>query len=257
MWETPIIITLVLFNIVFVAFIVAIVIFIRQYRFKKKLHYKEIETINYEYKKELLKTKIEIQTHTMKHIGQEIHDNVGQKLTLASLYLKQVLHENKLNETTTTVQNISSIIDDSLNELRHLSKSLVSDYIKDNSIFELIKIECEKIENLKKCHINFTCNLEGDIKFYETKSVLFRITQEFLQNSIKHSNCTKIEISLHKTESKTTLILKDNGIGFNTSKLSEGIGLINIKKRAELINGKINLTSVKNKGTELILEVEL
>ena len=89
MGKNEIILTIILFNLFFILFIVGILIFIQQYRLKKKEHLLMLQTQHEDHQKELLSTQLEIQNQTMQHIGREIHDNVGQKLTLASLYTQQ------------------------------------------------------------------------------------------------------------------------------------------------------------------------
>lgn len=258
MGETPIIITLILFNIIFLAFVLAIIIFIREYRVKKKDHLKQIHTIDESHKNELLKKQIETQTHTMKHIGRDIHDNVGQKLTLASLYTQQLVFENKSPQVNATIKDVNGLIDESLKELRQLSKSLTDDTIKSHSISELIKKECERVHNLKQCKVTFLNNSKTNLASYQIKSAIFRITQEFLQNSIKHSDCKNILATLNSSQGSIQLLLEDDGIGFNLQETkSQGIGLHNIKKRAEFIGSTITIKSKKSKGTKLILEIPL
>ncbi|AXO80387.1 two-component sensor histidine kinase [Olleya aquimaris] len=258
MGETQIIITLILFNIIFLAFIAGILIFIREYRIKKKTHLKQIETIDETHKQELLETQVEIQMQTMQYIGREIHDNIGQKLTLASLYTQQLAFENKAPQVNKCIENIGGIINESLSELRRLSKSLTDNSIEIHSIFELIENECEKINALKKCVVHFTKDSKTKIESYQIKSIIFRITQEFLQNSIKHANCENIFVLLKNTDNTLVLILKDDGKGFNTNALnSEGIGLKNIKKRTELIGGQYKLESLDQKGTTLTIEIPI
>ena len=92
---------------------------------------------------------------------------------------------------------------------------------------------------------------------YEYKVILFRITQEFIQNSIKHSKCKSIEINLKSTFENITLILNDDGIGFDTLKNHNGIGLINMKKRTELLGGDFLLVSTLNKGTTLSIKLPI
>ncbi len=214
------------------------------------------EQAELDYKKELIKTQVEIQSQTMKHIGREIHDNVGQKLTLSSLYLQQLVFENKAPQINENIKNVNEIINESLNELRHLSKYLTDDTINDNSISDLLAQECKKIDNLKECKVHFQSNLETRISSYQIKSVLLRVTQEFLQNSIKHSKCKNIEVSLSKKCENLQLILKDDGKGFNVKNLkTDGIGLKNMQKRIEMIQGLFQLESAQHKGTKLTLEI--
>lgn len=253
-----IIISLIIFNIVFIIFIGAIITFIRQYRMKKKAHLDEIHTKEEVHKKEILETQMEIQTQTMKHIGREIHDNIGQKLTLASLYTQQLSFENKAPQINENIENIGTIINQSLTELRELSKSLTNNTIEDSPISILIENECKKINDLKKCNVKFTQDISSDIESYQIKSILFRITQEFLQNSIKHAQCKNIVVSLSKDTSNVILALQDDGKGFDIKKSkSNGIGLKNIEKRTELIGGTYTLESQSQLGTKITIEIPI
>lgn len=256
MGERGIIVSIILFNIIFIAFISAIITFIRQYRIKKKAHLAEIHTKEEVHKKELLETQVEIQTQTMKHIGREIHDNIGQKLTLASLYTQQLAFENKAPQVNKSIENIGDIINQSLSELRELSKSLTDNTIEDSPISILIENECKKIHDLKKCNVKFIKDTSSDIDSYQIKSILFRITQEFLQNSIKHAQCKNITVSLKKDTSNVILALQDDGKGFDikTSR-PNGIGLKNIEKRTELIGGTYTLESQPQLGTKITIQI--
>jgi len=249
---------LIIFNVIFIAFIGAIVIFIRQYRIKKKSHLKQLEAVDVLHKEELLKTQMEIQTQTMKHIGREIHDNVGQKLTLSSLYLQQLPLQNQTPEIVNSIKDIGDIINESLDDLRHLSKSLTDDAIESHSVVNLLTNECKRVNSLKTHSVNFKSNLKKEYVLYEVKSVLLRITQEFIQNSIKHANCKNIEVSLNENKGKLQLILKDDGKGFDTKNLStNGIGLKNIEKRIKIIKGIFKSKSDAINGTEFIVEIPI
>ncbi|MGF2414416.1 sensor histidine kinase [Ferruginibacter sp.] len=210
------------------------------------------------HQQELLSTQLEMQTQTMQHIGREIHDNVGQKLTLASLYTQQLAYENKAPQITDKIENISNIINESLAELRQLSKSLTDDAINENSINELLLQECNKVTDLKNCSVAFSSNQKNIVLPYQTKSILLRIVQEFLQNSIKHADCKNIKAALNTYENTLQLLLKDDGKGFETTKVTEkGIGLNNMRKRTELLGGTYNLESSPGSGTQLTIEIPL
>lgn len=255
MGESSFKLILVIFNLIFIAFITGIIIFIREYRKKKKLHLKELETVDLLHQEELLKTQTEIQKETMQYIGKEIHDNVGQKLTLSSLYLQQLVFENKSPQLNTNINTINDIINESLTDLRHLSKSLTDDTIENNSITELIDEECQKIGQLKKCGISFYNKLSDNVNSYQTKSILLRIVQEFIQNSLKHSKCKHIDISISDSTNELEMILKDDGKGFDFKNIkSNGIGLSNIEKRIKILNGTFTLHSDKS-GTNLTLKI--
>jgi signal transduction histidine kinase len=244
--------------VVVLVMIAGIIIYIFQYRRKRLSDIKEQEALKLKHQQELLSTQLEMQTQTMQHIGREIHDNVGQKLTLASLYTQQLAYENKAPQITAKIENISIIINESLAELRQLSKSLTDDTINDHDIIKLLQMECDKVSNLKKHHVSFSSNQINISLPYQTKSIALRIVQEFLQNSIKHADCKNIIVNLSTTKAALQLYLQDDGKGFEATAINQkGIGLDNMKKRTELIGGTYHLDSKINNGTQLNISIPL
>lgn len=253
MRKTELLVTLILFNIFFVLFVAAVMVYIRKYKQRKKEYLNEIEIKNEIHQKELLATQLEIQQATMQQIGRELHDNIGQKLTLVSLYTQQLLYENKVPEVSERIEQVSQIINQSLHDLRSLSKTLTDDNINQKEIVTLIQEEVDNTNAFKKCHVDFQHNFNQlDLSFVH-KNVLLRITQEFIQNSIKHSGCKNIFINLNTSQELLwELNIKDDGVGFDQSNIkSNGIGLTNMKNRAEIIGADFCLESQKNLGTTL------
>ena len=213
----------------------------------------EIEVKNEIHKREILATQLEIQQATMQQIGRELHDNIGQKLTLVSLYTQQLLYENRVPEVSERIDQISQIINQSLQDLRSLSKTLTDDNINQKEIVTLIQEEVDNTNTFKRCHVSFEHNFKQlDLGFVH-KNVLLRIIQEFIQNSIKHANCKNIFIKLNTSEEILwELNLRDDGIGFDSTEItSNGIGLTNMKNRAAIIGADFSLESQKNTGTTL------
>lgn len=253
MGKTELLITIILFNMFFVLFVAAVMVYIRKYRQRKKEYLNEIEVKNEIHKRELLATQLEIQQATMQQIGRELHDNIGQKLTLVSLYTQQLLYENKVPEVSERIDQVSQIINQSLQDLRSLSKTLTDDNINQKEIVTLIQEEVDNTNAFKKCHVDFKHNFQQlDLGFVH-KNVLLRITQEFIQNSIKHAHCKNIFISLNTSEEALwELNIKDDGIGFDQSSVrSNGIGLTNMENRARIIGADFSLESKEQLGTKL------
>ncbi len=287
MGETEYVLIIILFNVFLLAFIVAAVIFAVQYKNKKRENQTKLEQQQILHQKELLSTEIEIQMQTMQHIGREIHDNVGQKLTLASLYTQQLAYEtikslpnkndnehahdsfitdknkldtdeNKAQFSHEKIENIGEIINQSLKELRHLSKSLTDNTIETENITHLLRKEFAKIDDLKKYKVNLNITNENLSLTYQIKSVIVRVAQEFLQNSMKYAECKALSLSVTKIDNELKIVLSDDGVGFDIENSREkGIGLINMKKRVELIGGRYFLKSAKNEGTTLTIEIPI
>lgn len=253
MGKTELLIVIILFNILFVMFVTAVVIYIRSYRQRKKEYQNEIEMKNEIHQRELLSTQLEIQQATMQQIGRELHDNIGQKLTLVSLYVQQMLYENKVPEASERIDQVPQIINQSLQDLRSLSKTLTDDNINQKEIVTLIQEEVDNTNSFRKCEVSFEHNTnQFDLGFVH-KNVLLRITQEFIQNSIKHSQCKNIFISLNASEDILwEFKIHDDGIGFDTTNTkSNGIGLTNMKNRAKIIGADFHLESQENIGTQI------
>lgn len=255
MGKTELLITIILFNLFFVLFVVAIVIYIRRYKSRKREYLHDLKIKNEVHQKELLATQLEIQQATMQQIGRELHDNIGQKLTLVSLYAQQLLHENKVHLVSERIEQISEIINQTLQDLRSLSKTLTDDRINQKEIVTLIQEEVNNTHSLKKCNVIFEHNfVHLDMEFVQ-KNVLLRITQEFIQNSIKHSDCKNVFIHLNTSDKVFwELKIRDDGRGFDSANItSNGIGLKNMKNRAKIIGATFNLESQKNIGTTLTI----
>ena len=219
--------------------------------------YREKQATDINHAKQLVLVELESQRQTMKHIGAEIHDNVGQKLTLASIYTNQFIANNDYTSKMEKINSVGSIINDSLNELRRLSKSLINNDTLDMSLVDLLQKEATDINATSFCHLIILSD-KFDIDLPQTeKNILFRLLQEFLQNSLKHSKCRKIEISLDKKDEQLLITATDDGKGFDTSSSSTGIGLQNMQRRAEQINAVYKLSSESGKGTTLTLQVPI
>jgi signal transduction histidine kinase len=258
MGETEYLLIIIVFNFFLLAFILAAIMFVVQYKNKKRENQAKLEQQQILHQKEILSTEVEIQFQTMQHIGREIHDNVGQQLTLASLYTQHLAYENKAPEINERIKNISEIINESLAELRHLSKSLTDNTIKNANVKDLLIREFAKIEGLKKYKLNLVINLEGLILSYQAKSVIVRVTQEFLQNSMKYADCKTLGINASVVNGRLKIVLTDDGVGFDVSDTKDsGIGLVNMEKRIELIGGSYLLESKKDVGTKLTIEISL
>ncbi|UKT64600.1 sensor histidine kinase [Pedobacter mucosus] len=255
MGKTELLITIILFNLFFVLFVVAIMVYIKKYKQRKSEYLDEIRVTNEIHQKELLTTQLEIQQATMQQIGRELHDNIGQKLTLVSLYTQQLVHENKVPQESKRIEQVYQIINSSLQDLRSLSKNLTNDNINENEIVTLIQDEVNHINALKKCRVTFDHNFENINLALIKKNVLLRVAQEFLQNSLKHANCSMITIQLYTAlEVFLTLKIQDDGVGFDLANITaNGIGLKNMKKRAEIIGGQFKLESTINYGTTLTI----
>lgn len=257
-YQTQVFILLV--AVVAFALMVAIISFLFHYRKRKLQQLRETEQLNKKHMQELLSKQLEMKQQTMEFIGAEIHDSVGQKLTLASLYTQQLCQQSPAAGNDTKLQAISVILNESLAELRNLSKNLIDENRQNFSLEMFLQQECERINDSGLCSAYLSATSNGNELQPQQKYVLLRIVQEFVQNSLKYSNCQTIRLSTAVTGTVFNLRAIDDGIGFDmrlTENSRKGIGLSNIRRRAESIGALLNLSSTIGTGTILELQVNI
>ena len=147
-----------------------------------------------------------------------------------------------------------SLVSKAINDLRDLSKSLNPERIQIISFEDAIEHELKMMEKSG----NFTTSFTVENKIHEVapekKIILFRMIQEVFNNIIKHAKATSIDIIFSMDQEKNIIIIKDNGLGFVTDESTfNGIGLSNIKKRAEMIQATFEISSILKQGTTVKL----
>ncbi|WP_244912273.1 sensor histidine kinase [Algoriphagus ratkowskyi] len=204
-----------------------------------------MDQVKSEHEKTLLNIENEIQQETLTHIGRELHDNIGQLLSLAKLNFGSIKPE-KLAEGR-------DILGQAIQEVRGLSKQLNLDWVESVSINEFIKQQLSRIQKTGFCETSLEANFELIDLPKDQKLVLIRVIQESLNNVIKHASPDKILIRMYESGHKRQIIITDYGKGFDSSQRSSGSGMYNLKKRMETIGGRFELTSIIGKGTEITL----
>jgi len=197
------------------------------------------------YKLEITKTQIEIREETLRNISWELHDNIGQLMTLAKIQAQNA------QDNPEKIEAVSEIIGKGLNELRALSKSINPNIIRNLDLHDAIKAEIERFNRLN--FIEAELSVAGDKIDIDPKVsvILFRILQEFFSNTIKHSKATKLFVTIIYSEIRIEIFATDNGVGIHKNAEEHGQGLTNMRNRAKLIDAELDITSIKEKGTSL------
>lgn len=217
-----------------------------QYSRKKIEHLKQMKDLQFEYGQTLLKSQLEIQEQTLRHISREIHDNIGQVLSLVFLNLNTLKSPD-----TEKLKFTSGLVTKAIDDLRGLSKSLNPDRVHTIGITESIKTELAQLE--RTGIFQTTLTIENDLSDMppEKTIILYRMVQEVLNNIIKHSQADKILVSIQNDSVIGTILISDNGQGFSVENKSSGIGLQNLKQRAALINAEVKIISEVDEGTSV------
>lgn len=243
-------VTLVVVLILLLLAVSVIALFMTFNNRKNELH-EEAEQIKEDFKSELMNSKMEIREETLRNISWELHDNIGQLVTLAKIQAQLAIEKpEQLPEAVTTIGT-------ALNELRSLSRNINPESISQLTLFEAIKLELERYNRLE-C-IEAILTIEGEMPRLDPKKeiILFRILQETFVNTIRHSQATTLEVAIDAAKQDLHIKVQDNGVGFDTSTGKNGIGLLNMTNRAKLIGASFNLDSTPNVGTTSNIHLHL
>ncbi|UEG51235.1 PAS domain-containing protein [Ferruginibacter lapsinanis] len=202
--------------------------------------------------KEITAAVINAQEQERSFLGEELHDNINPVLATAKLYMDSALENADIR--IDLIKSTKEFITMAMDDIRKLSKSLLPPSLGEVSLLESLTDMIENISRVNDLH--FIVNSEG---FDESsisdkqKLTIFRIAQEQITNILKHAKANTVIISLKQRENYLQLIIKDDGVGFNTAKKRNGVGLQNIASRAELYNGNVTINSKLGKGCELVV----
>jgi PAS domain S-box-containing protein len=206
---------------------------------------------------EMAEAVIQAQEHERINIGCELHDNVSQVLLSAALYLDAIKPADE--ESAEIKKKTRSFILMGIEEIRNLSRILVNhqpkekglipginDLVADLVFFDLFEIEFSHEDD---------CKIESSGQ--NKKTTLFRIVQELIKNIIKYSQAKKVSIRLSVRQGHLSLLVQDDGIGFDILQTREGIGLSNIRERCRVHCGTARLQTAPGKGCSVTIEIPL
>jgi two-component system NarL family sensor kinase len=206
------------------------------------------------------KAIIEAEEKERTRIARELHDGIGQQLSAAKLNisgLQASLNTNNAEEKT-MLQNAIDLIDESVKEVRVVSHSMMPNALLKSGLVSAVKEFINKISSTGSLKINLeivglSARLEQTVE-----TVLFRVLQELVNNIIKHAKASEVSIQLIRHEKELTILIEDNGVGFDVDKVSDkegGIGLKNIQSRVAFLNGQVYFDSHLKKGTTVTIEI--
>ena len=241
-------ILIIFFFFLILIFFVVITLAVR-YRKRRR----ENEEMRVRFSEQLLASKVEIQEQTLQHVSRELHDNLGQVASLIKINLNTVQLKNP-EAAEVKLSNTKDLVKQLIMDLKHLSVSLSTDKINKIGLVQALKLEEEKLLKTGLFVTELTYPDNMPVIDAEKEIIIYRMVQEILNNTIKHSGATTISLIVQYTNGMLTLVISDDGTGFDVAKkLSEtaemGNGLLNLKGRAKVINATYDIDSQAGKGT--------
>jgi signal transduction histidine kinase len=193
-----------------------------------------------------------------RHVARELHDNIGQRLSLLSIKLGS-MSELSLSDAlgAAELQGLIREVDDVISEVHNLSHSMHSSKLEYLGLTDALAELCRNISRRHRVAIDFQPSEASRDQSPELALSFYRIAQEALNNVVKHSGADRAQVTLTRAGDRLAMQIKDNGIGFDTRVTSSGLGLSSIEERILSIHGSLSVRSSLNEGTSITVEAPL
>ena len=206
-----------------------------------------------EEKEKRLTAVLQTQENERKRIAEDLHDGIVQQLGGLKLGLQKEFQDTENGNTTKLI----GVLDQATSELRELSHNMMPRSLTALGLTPALQ---DMLENsLAHSKIKYTFEHFGSDQRFDPKTevTVFRIVQELIQNVIKHSQASEVNVQLLGTDKSIVLIVEDNGVGFDIDKEQHGIGLLNISSRLNAIGGRVSFEQSPENGTLATVKIPL
>jgi PAS domain S-box-containing protein len=204
--------------------------------------------------KEITRVILQAQEAERNELGRELHDNINQILSAISMKLDYCLDNYQTSKAI--IAECRQHIQDAIKETRDLSHRMVMPHFSERSLKKILRSLLANYSAIQTVELDTDRLEEKDIS-PAVKETLFRIVQEQLNNIQKHAKADKVRILLSSDAAKIVMLIEDNGVGFDTQKKRNGIGIANIMTRVESYNGTVDIISQPGKGCTLSANIPL
>ncbi len=204
------------------------------------------------FEQELAISQVEMKEQILNYIGQELHDDLGQKLSVARLMTNKAMLASEI-DTKTIIHEINLLLGECIQDIRNLSKVFISTQVRHFGFIESLEREIFRIERLELMKVEYHVNNHTLQINPDHALILFRIIQECINNAIKHARSNRLYINIDDRLNSIKIFITDYGVGFQGGQTQDGSGLKNIKNRARLIDADFSIRSTANFGTEITI----
>lgn len=247
-WQDPKVIALwIAISVVLVVTILLFVVKIMHSGYKRMMQANLRQArLQVEHQKKLVETALVAQERERTRIAADLHDGLIGRLTLVRMK----------SQVGAAAAEVETLLGDSIAEARRISHDLTPPLLEFSPMHDLLDNLLDPWQ--QKLDIHYRPDVRAHAELTpENKIQLLRIAQELLTNVIKHSGATQLQVTYRQTEKSIILLFKDNGKGFDTTTLKNGLGLNSLEMRAQYLNGRYLLRSAPGKGTRAVVAINL
>ncbi|MFI3269252.1 MAG: ATP-binding protein [Rikenellaceae bacterium] len=208
--------------------------------------------------KRILSAVLRAEERSRSRFSKDIHDGLGPLLSSAKMSLSALDHARSEEDRAQIIHDTTYLIDEAVRSIREISNNLSPQLLSDFGLNRAISTFIKKSGTSHLMKISFTSNLESRRYGMEAEVILYRVICELINNSIKHSECSAIDLSLNHIDGCMQLDYRDNGVGFDPEAMLDcGMGLSNISSRVNMLNGEFQITSSSGKGMRAEVRIDI
>ena len=206
--------------------------------------------------KRILTAVLRTEEKARSRFSKELHDGLGPLLSSAKMSLTALSREEHDPGQREIIDNTTYVIEEAIRSLREISNNLSPHVLNDFGLARGVQNFIDKTAAMHDVKIRFTTNLRTERYDTDVEVILYRVICELINNSLKHSGCSTIALSLAQNGSELMLDYSDNGRGFNPQAMMDcGMGLSNIASRINSLGGTFDISSSKGKGMRAAIRV--
>lgn len=251
MGKTALIIFIVVATIIFLVFITGLFLFVFHYRKRIIMHENEKQLL-------ALNSMLKGQEEERSRMAKDLHDGVGGMLSGIKLNLSSMKGNMIIQEKDAQLFNKSiTQLDSAIAEMRRVAHNMMPEALLKFGLKEAIQDYCDGINESHTVTMKFTDI--GNSKPIEKsiEVILYRVIQELSNNALKHAEAKNIFIQLNYHQKGLSLVVEDDGKGFDTGQTTKGAGLQNVQSRVDYLKGNLSIESDGGKGTSVTIDIPL
>lgn len=212
------------------------------------------------YRNSMIKSTIKAQEDERKRISRELHDSVAQELISSLVDLRLLKYLNVQDEVLNKVHHTEATLNRLLEQIRNLSVELRPASLDDLGLEAAFRSHFKWVEKSYGVQVEFLAQLNGTRYNSEIETVVYRICQEAVLNSVKYAEVDEVKVHLFQSENHLELIVQDFGLGFQLNNMDSkgtGLGLYGMRERTELVQGVLSIVSGLGEGTKIHLQIPI
>lgn len=205
---------------------------------------------------QLLSTAIKTEERSRSQFAKELHDGMGPLLSSVKMSLSAISTDNLNKEQQDILQNSRLMIDEAIRSVREISNNMSPQVLQDFGLSRGVHNFISRIQSFYNVDIEFRSGIHDERFDNNVEVVFYRVICELVNNSLKHSGCKNIDISLMLDGTTLELRYRDNGCGFDPkTAINKGMGLSNIASRISSLNGNLEIVSKKEEGLNVVVTI--